>query len=166
MSARRRQIAGPPVRSATAVWTAVADLVRDTLAPAVEIDANLAHDVVMDVIAVGRVLVSGGHLDDSGLTLVADPLRLDIAVVSGTDATTLNENLNTVPGAATATAWRLHLPAPASVGSWVADAVANSTNLTVDAPPVLKEAVSASTPSGPGEIDAVALAQLLGEDRP
>ena len=72
----------------------------------------------MDVIAVGRVLVSGGHLDDGGLTLVADPLRLDIAVVSGTDATTLNENLNTVPGAATATGWRLHLPAPASVGGW------------------------------------------------
>jgi len=147
------------------VWTAIAELVRDTLAPAKAIDANLAHDAVMGVIGVGRVLVSGGHLDHGELTLIADPLRLDITVVSGTDATTLSENLNTVPGAASATGWTLHLPTPGSVGGWVADAVANSTNLTVEAPPVLKEAAGVSASSNAGEFDAVALARLLGEDR-
>lgn len=164
MSARRRQIAGPPVRSATAVWTAVAELVHDTLAPAGAIDANLARDAVMDVIAIGRVLVSGGHLEHSGLTLIADPLRLDITVVSGTDATTLSENLNTVPGAASATEWILHLPASGAVGGWVVDAVATSPNLASEPPPVVKEAAALPTPSSGGEIDAGALARLLGNE--
>jgi hypothetical protein len=147
------------------VWTTVAELVRDTLAPAAEIDESDAHETVMAVLDVGRVLVSAGHLDHEALTLIAGPLRLEITVVSGTDATTLSENLNTVPGAASASDWTLYFPTPESVGEWVADAVAVSPRLKAEGPPALKESAQAAV-SGSSDIDAAALARLLGEDQP
>ncbi len=164
MSARRRQIAGPPGRSASEVWTAIADLVRDTLAPASEIDEAAARDEVMGIIGVGRALVSAGHFEHEPLTLMADPLRLDITIVSGTAATRLHENLNTVPGAATATDWTIHLPAEGAMAAWISDAVADSTHLTTEPPPVLRESAALATSAGSGDFDAAALARLLGKE--
>ncbi len=162
MSARRRQIAGPPERSASEVWTAIADLVGDTLAPASEIDEAAARDEVMGIIGVGRALVSAGHFEHEPLTLMADPLRLDITIVSGTAATTLHENLNTV--AATATDWTIHLPAEGAMAAWISDAVADSTHLTTEPPPVLRESAALATSAGSGDFDAAALARLLGKE--
>jgi hypothetical protein len=164
VSARRRQIAGPPERSASAVWTTIADLVRDTLAPASEIDEAAARDEVMSIIGVARALISAGHLEHEPLTLIADPLRLDITVVSGTAATTLHENLNTVPGAATATDWTIHLPAAGAMAEWISGAVADSAHLTTEPPPVLKESAALAASSASGDFDAAALARLLGEE--
>lgn len=146
------------------MWTTIADLVRDTVAPASEIDEAAARDEVMGIIGVGRALVSAGHLEHEPLTLIADPLRLDITVVSGTAATTLHENLNTVPGAASATDWTIHLPAAGAMAGWISDAVADSTHLTTEPPPVLREAAALTASAASGDFDAAALARLLGEE--
>jgi hypothetical protein len=164
VSERRRQIAGPPIRSASAVWTTIADLVRDTLAPASEIDEAAARAQVMSVMGVGRALVSAGHLEPEPLTLIASPLRLDITVVSGTAATTLHENLNIVPGAATATDWVIHVPAAGAMAGWISDAVADSAHLTTEPPPVLRESAALTASPASGDFDAAALSRLLGEE--
>jgi len=93
---------------------------------------------------------------------MADPLRLDITIVSGTAATTLRENLNAVPGAASATDWRIHVPAEGAMAGWISDAVADSTRLTTEPPPVLRESAALATSAASGDFDAAALARLLG----
>lgn len=162
MSARHRQIAGPPVRSATQTWITIADLVRDTIKPAQQLDAEDARGVVMGAMSVGRVLVSGGHLADGGLVLVAGGLRLELTVVSGTAATTLKENLNTVPGAASAGDWTLYLPAPDLVAGWVADAVKTSAHLSDEVPPDEAEEQSRSVAASESGFDEDALTRLMG----
>jgi hypothetical protein len=142
------------------VWITIADLVRETLSPAQQIDADAARTVVMGAIGVGRVLVSGGHLADGRLVLAAGPLRLEITVVSGTAAIDTQENLNVVPGAASADDWTLHLPAPELIATWVADAVAGSDHLSDEPAPAETSARTAVAASESG-IDAAALSRLL-----
>ncbi len=82
----------------------------------------------------GRMLIAAGHLESAPLILVAGDLRLEITTVSGDQAFSLEENLNPVPGGATATEWTVHLPSDGPLGTAVRDVVAASEHLSGDLP--------------------------------
>lgn len=133
MSARHRAIAGAPERTASATAALIAEMVTDTLAPASVDQTDVAAEIGQ-LAPTLRMLVAGKHLRDAPVVLCADPLRVDITVVTGDQAESLDENLGKVPGAATATGWSLHLPNPAALGGWVHDAAAGSEHITTSPP--------------------------------
>lgn len=153
MSVRHRAIAGVPERSATAVADLVVEMLIETLAPA----ATLDHDVVaheLDAIrGATRMLIAGKHLSSPGIVLRADPLRLEITVVTGDKAASVNENLEKVAGAASATDWMVHLPAPTPIRDWIADAARALDHVTIDAAPAVTEAGAASASSAVQAVD-------------
>jgi len=143
VSVRHRAIAGTPERSASDASAVLMEMVSATLAPAGALDADVVeHELAQGRDAV-RMLIAGKHLGDSPIVLVANPLRLEITVVSGDEALTLKENLGKVPGAASATDWSLHIPAPVPINSWVREALQGLEHLTSE--PATTQASSSST---------------------
>ncbi len=130
-----REIATAPVRSADQTWTVISALVRDTLTRSASIPAADVDAALTAAATVGRPLIAGGHLNNHPVVLVTDDLQLSITTVSGTKAFAVEENLNPVPGAARATQWTLHLPAPDPLGSLVAVAVTGVAHLSVEPAP-------------------------------
>jgi hypothetical protein len=139
MSERRRTIAAAPVRGVSQAWSIVSKLVVDTLARAQSIDASKVDAELRSFANSARILIAGGHLATHPLVLVAASLHLTIETVSGDDAFEVEENLNAVPGAASADDWKLHLAAPDHLQKWLAEAIADHPHLTVEEPPVLSE---------------------------
>jgi hypothetical protein len=119
---RSRTIAAAPVRSASAAWAEVSRTLVETLEPAVAIDDSEVATEVGALTATGRKLIAGGHLAKDPLVLDAAPLRLEIRVVDGDRALTVEEKLGLVPGAATATDWQLTLPVAQLVAGGVESA--------------------------------------------
>lgn len=151
MSVRHRSIAGSPERPATVTATVIVDLIADTLAPATAIDqATVARELTAAVPAL-RSLIAAKHLSGNPVVLVADPLRVEIRVVSGTNAMGMTEQLGKVPGAATASTWALHLPVGASLGSWIDDCVADLDHVTTDPVPATTT-VEANGAPGVGQV--------------
>jgi hypothetical protein len=161
VSVRHRAIAGTPERSADEATTVLMKLVRETLAPASAVDDAVVGrelDRSRDPI---RMLIAGKHLRDSPIVLAAEPLRLEITVVSGDSALTLKESLGKVPGAATATDWSLHIPAPVPIAGWIQDALEDLEHVTCQ-----KAAAQAASPSTgefkTSQIDPAALRRVAG----
>lgn len=146
MSTRHRSLAGSPQRSATATADAMVEMITETLTPASSVDQDqVAHELGAALPAL-RSLIAAKHLADDPVVLVADPLRLEIRVVSGTKAIEMSEQLGKVSGAATATSWKLHLPTPTTLQSWIGDTVADLDHVTTDAVPApTAKSASAST---------------------
>lgn len=161
MSTRHRAIAGAPERSASETAALILDMVGKTLAPSDDIDQDIVASETEAARAAVRMLVAGKHLADDPIVVVADPLRVKITVVSGDAASAVDEKLGKVPGAATATAWTLHLPGPSPIGSWVEDAVRGLDHVTTDAPPAEK-AASAAAAVLASDIDVGALRRAAG----
>lgn len=134
---RHRDVAASPARTASECWKAIADLIATTLARASSIDEANVATTLAAITPAGRALVAAGHLDRQPITLIAAPLRLTIATVSGERALTLidDENVNPVPGAATATDWTLYLPVPEGLASLVEEVASGVTHVAVGAPP-------------------------------
>jgi hypothetical protein len=116
---RQRSIAAAPRRLTGETWDVIAKLISDTLARSPHIDTAEVSAVLATAAQVGRPLLAGGHLQADPLILVAAELRLEITTVSNDEALTLEENLNPVPGAASATDWTLHMPAGGPLGTAV-----------------------------------------------
>jgi hypothetical protein len=133
---RRREIACSPQRSAGEAWQVVAELVAVTLERSPSIERSTV-DAAMDTVGgVGRMLVAGGHLESAPITVVAGQLWLEIVTVSGDRALTIEENLNAVPGAATADDWKVHFPAEGPLSKLIKDAAKKDDHLTADEPVV------------------------------
>jgi hypothetical protein len=130
VSVRHRSIAGTPERSAEEATTVLIEMLAETLAPASALDRKVITSELAQGHAAVRMLIAGKHLRDLPIVLAADPLRLEITVVSGDAALTLKENLGKVPGAATATDWMLHVPAPAPITGWVEEALQGLEHVT------------------------------------
>jgi hypothetical protein len=141
---RHRSIAGTPVRGSTATWAVITDLIIDTLATASKLSPSDAQQALAAAAGAGRMLVAGGHLDEHPLTLVAGDLRCEITTVSGIGAFAVEENLNPIPGAASADSFTIHLPAPAPLTAVVSDAAAQHPRLSNTSP----TAQTASTAAG------------------
>jgi hypothetical protein len=133
---RRREIASSPQRSAGEAWQVIAELVAGTLERSPSIDRSTV-DAAMDTIGgVGRMLIAGGHLESDPITVVAGQLWLEIVTVSGDRALTIEENLNPVPGAATADDWKVHFPAEGALAKLIRDAAKKDDHLSADEPVV------------------------------
>jgi hypothetical protein len=120
---RSRTIAAAPVRSAAAAWGEVTRMVIETLESAAAIDDSELANELAALTATGRKLIAVGQLANDPLVLDAAPLRLEIRVVDGDRALALEERLGLVPGAATATDWRLAVPDSLLVAGGVGSAI-------------------------------------------
>ena len=135
--ARHRDIAASPVRTAAEAWGIISELIAITLDRSDEIDGADVRRTLNGVAPAGTALVAAGYTCADDVTVVAAPLRLTIRTVAGTDAfkAEADENLNPVPGAATAQDWKVYLPRPSGLGSLVDEVVAASEHLSAEPPP-------------------------------
>lgn len=90
----------------------------------------------------------------------ADPVHLSIYTVSGAEALQIDENLAPVPGGASASVWKVYVPAPEPLRADVTEAATQSAHLSAEDPPV--GVVRAAAENG-SLIDFGALAQRLRE---
>jgi hypothetical protein len=133
---RTRFIAAAPVRSASEAWRVVSTLLADTLERSSSVPTGSVGMELAPLKGIGPALIAGGHLESNGLVLVDTGLHLTIRVLTADAALDLEENLNPVPGGASATdGWTLYLPSAGPLDSAVEAAVKKSTHLTTDAPP-------------------------------
>lgn len=135
--ARHRDIAASPVRTAAEAWAIIRELIAITLDRSDEIDGDDVRRALDGAAPAGTALVAAGYTGTADITVVAAPLHLTIRTVSGTDAFKAeeDENLNAVPGAATAQDWMVYLPSPAGLAALVEDVAAGSAHLSADPPP-------------------------------
>lgn len=159
---RHRDIAAAPQRGAVATWEAITCLIADTLDRSASIDRAEVETAMRYGAPVGRHLVSGGHLDRQPLTLVAEPVYCTISTVSGTAALSLEENLNPIPGGASAEKFMIYLPSPAVLAQAVSDAAKTSPHLSAHTPPEPDSEVAAVR-AGADVIDLDALARRRGK---
>lgn len=158
MCVRHRSIAGAPHRPAGETAAKVTEMITGTLAPASTIDhAQVASELNVALPAI-RSLVAAKQISDDPIVLVADPLRLEIRVVSGAKAIGMDEYLGKVVGAAQATGWSLHVPAGATLGSWVSDAVADLEHVTTDPAPTSKQPAKSTSNDHVIDVEALRLA--------
>jgi hypothetical protein len=143
---RTREMAASPVRSASATWTVITDLVADTVAQSSSLSREEAVQAMSAAEAVGRMLIAGGHLHKHPITLVAGKVHCEITTVSGPAALTLEENLKPVPGAAGADAFTIYLPSPAPLQKQVKAAADRHARLSDAAPPAAETKAASSGP--------------------
>lgn len=143
---RTRQVAASPVRSASGTWAVIADLLADTMAPSSALSRDKAVQAMSAAEEVGRMLIAAGHLHKHPITLVAGKVHCEITTVSGTEALTLEENLNPVPGAAGADDFMIHLPSPAPLQEQVKAAVNKHARLSDAVPPAAETKAANSGP--------------------
>lgn len=135
--ARHRDIAASPVRTAAETWGIICELVAVTLDRSDGIDGDDVRRALDGAAPAGTALIAAGYTGTADVTVVAAPLHLTIRTVAGTDAfkAEADENLNPVPGGATAQDWMIYLPNPAGLASLIGDVVATSDHLSVGPPP-------------------------------
>lgn len=156
---RTREVAASPVRSASATWTVIANLVADTVAQSSALSRDEAEQAMSVAELVGRMLIAAGHLERHPITLVAGKVHCEINTVSGKAALALDENLNPVPGAAGADNFTIYLPAPEPLQDQVKATSSGHARLS-DASPPTPQAQAAS--SGP-LIDRATLRRAVTE---
>lgn len=143
---RRRSIAASPARGTGEAWGVITTLLADTLDRSASIGRAEVEEAMDHAAGIGRLLIAGGHLEKTPLTLVAGDLHLEVATVSGDGALGLEENLNPVPGGASAETWTVYLPQCSPLESAVEDAAKSHARLSAGAPPTPStEAASAAS---------------------
>ena len=143
---RHRTVAASPVRSASATWQVIADLIADTIATSASLSRTEAQQAMSAAAPAGRMLVAGGHLDHHPLVLFAGLVYCEITTVSGIAAFTTEENLNPIPGAAEADTFTICLPTPEPLEKKVAAAVAGHVRLSGTLPESEPRTASRSEP--------------------
>lgn len=139
---RHRTIAASPVRSALEAWKVVKALIANTLERSSEVADGSVNSELAVLDGLAPALIAGGHLGSNGLVLCDRGLHVTIRVVIADSALDVDENLNPVPGGASATdGWMLHIPLPGTLDASVATAAKRSSHLSVEKPP---ESVPAS----------------------
>jgi hypothetical protein len=151
---RHREIASSPERTAGETWQVITELITCTLERSSTISREAVEATMARAGGVGRMLIAGGHLEADPIVVVAGDLWLEIATVSGDAALTLEENLNPVPGGASAEDWTVHLPADGPLAKFVKDVAKSDPHLSSDEP-------SAATRSALRETESVLSAAAL-----
>ena len=155
---RHRTIAAAPIRSAAHAWQAVSTLIAETLERSPAIPAGSVTTELATLGGLGSALIAGGHLESKGLVLIDVGLHLTVFVATGDAALKVDENLNPIPGGATATdGWMLHLPAVAPLDASIAAAVERSSHLSAATPPPSPPTANAQGRTGESPIDLDAL---------
>lgn len=157
---RHREIAASPERTAGETWQVITELITATLERSSTISRAAVEATMAGAGGVGRMLIAGGHLEADPVVVVAGDLWLEITTVSGDVALTLEENLNPVPGAASAEAWTVHLPSDGPLAKFVKDVAKGDPHLSSDKPTAATKAALGKTESALSE---AALAQWAKE---
>ncbi len=155
---RDRTIAAAPIRSAADAWQVVSQLLAETLERSPVIPAGSVTTELTALAGLGSALIAGGHLESKGLVLVDVDLHLTVFVATGDAALRADENLNPVPGGATATnGWMLHLPSVEPLNTSIAAAVTRSSHLSAGKPPgsPLQEKAQGPTQKSPIDLEAL-----------
>ncbi len=133
---RTRLIAAAPMRSASEAWRVLSTLLADTLERSSAVPTGSVAEELAPLKGLGPALIAGGHLESKGLVLVDNDLHLTIRVLTADAALDVEENLNPVPGGASATdGWILYLPSAGPLDNAVKAAAKNSPHLSTDDPP-------------------------------
>jgi hypothetical protein len=157
---RTRFIAAAPIRSAFEAWQVVSNLLTDTLERSSLVPGGSVSKELTTLKGLGPALIAGGHLESKGLVLVDKGLHLTIRVLTADAALEVEENLNPVPGGASATeGWILYVPPAGPLDDAVATAVENSPHLSRGEPPTSAPAEK-SDDASPSIIDLNALRSL------
>ena len=132
-------------------------LLAATLERSPDVPAGSVAQALAPLSGLGPALVAGGHLESKGLILVDNGLHLTIVVLTGDAALEVEENLNPVPGGASATtAWTLHIPAVGALDKVLAAAIQGSPHLsTKDPPDSAPKREAASITESPVDLDAL-----------
>lgn len=139
-----RTIVGRPVRTGDAVSRSIVDLVAATLDASPHVTADRVRTELAAAVPALSLLASGGYLANGDLVLVAADLRLTIKVPVGENALAATEDDSPPRGAATATDWSLHLPAPNHLAD-VAEAAATACpHVSTETPPATSATQAAS----------------------
>ena len=158
---RRRTIAAAPVRSASEAWQVVSTLLADTLERSSAISVGSVAQELATLYGLGPALIAGGHLESKGLVLVDVGLHLTVSAITADAALQVEENLNPVPGGASATeGWILYLPQVGALDAIIAEVVGKSAHLSADPPPTSAPAARAEGRSRESLIDVEALRKM------
>lgn len=150
---RHRTIAAAPVRSASEAWQLVVSLLTNTLERSAAIPMGSVARELAPMAGLAPALIAAGHLQVLPLVLVDQSIHLSITVATGDAALEVDENLNPLPGGASATDnWTLHLPAPIPLAQAVARVVAGSAHLSTATPS--SEAIGDTSPKTPASANA------------
>ena len=103
------------------------------------------------------MLVAGGHLEHLPVVLVAGAVHCEIRTVSGAPALHTEENLNVIPGAASATTFTIHLPSPEPLSEIVADVAGRHPRLSSET----ASAPQQESATGAALIDLAALRETV-----
>lgn len=157
---RYREIAASPVRGAAEAWQAVTTLISKTLERSPAVPAGSVAGEIAALDGLGPALIAGGHLESKGLVLCDIGLHVTIRVVTSDPALGVKENLNAVPGGASATdGWMLYIPLPGALDASVREAAKRSSHLSVDVPPASVPAAKAEELRAASAIDLEALCE-------
>lgn len=133
---RTRLIAAAPVRSASEAWQVLTTLLSDTLERSSSIPNGSVAAVLANLNGLGPALIAGGHLESKGIVLVDEGLHLTIRVLTADAALDVEENLNPVPGGASATdGWTIYFPPAGPLDKALRSAVKSSPHLSTADPP-------------------------------
>ena len=139
-------------------WQLVTALIADTLERSPNVAAGSVAGELAALNGLGPALIAGGHLESEGLVLCDVGLHVTIQVMTADGALGVNENLNPVPGGASATdAWTLHIPLPGALDASVVAAAKRSPHLSVDKPPESAPVAKAKKQEAGSAIDLEAL---------
>lgn len=120
-------------------------LITDTLVASKNINAVDVSVALAPLRGLGPALIAAGHLETAPITLVSNTLHVNITVATGAGVVGVEENLNPVPGGASATQdWTVYLPSPAPLAAVIAGVASQSEHLSVDAVPVADSSSSAA----------------------
>jgi hypothetical protein len=160
---RTRLIAAAPVRSASEAWSIVCWLISDTLERSPSIANGSVTAELQRLNGLGPALIAGGHLEKDGIILVDDALSVTIQVLTADAALDVEENLNPIPGGASATAgWKIYLPDAGPLSPALNSAIKGAAHLSAAKPQTSAKMVKIENPVNP-LIDLDALRRLGGQ---
>lgn len=161
---RTRKIAGTPVRPAADAWATVKTLLADTLERSREVPDGSVATALGPLDGLASTIAASGATADAPFTMIAGDLHLEIYIVRGDDAFTIEENLAPVPGGASApVTWVLYIQPPAHLVDAVATAVDDAEHLKVGKPSMTEEKSQTAAGTAPAlTINESALRRLGG----
>ena len=133
---RIRLIAAAPVRSASEAWQVLTSLLADTLERSSSVPSGSVAKTLAKLNGLGPALIAGGHLESKGVVLVDEGLHVTIRVLTADAALDVEENLNPIPGGASATdQWTLYFPPAGPLGDALNSVVKGCSHLSTAQPP-------------------------------
>ncbi|MCV7051737.1 hypothetical protein H7H82_14230 [Mycobacterium heidelbergense] len=140
------------------------DLLVDTLERSSDVPAGSVATALLPLDGLAPTIAASGAAAETPFILVAGDLRLEIYIIGGDEAFTIEENLAPVPGGASApNTWALYIQPPGHLLGVVTGAVKDADHLKVGPPtgPGAKQQAAATT-GVPLRINESALRRLGG----